>query len=283
METTEEVKPDQVVGVEEEPAPSSKPISHEELEEYLARERKKGVLYVSRVPPYMKPEKLRHLFSQYSEILRIYLRPEDEETRTRRKKFGGKRKKKYVDGWVEFKEKREAKRVAEWLNSRPVGGKKLSRYHDDLWSLRYLPHFKWSDLVEELREEDASLGGSLRAEAAAAKRENEVYLEKVERAKHMERREMRKTLKNRKKEDVVAGEGEEDSTPKKPKRTFRQKPMASSVVTFDGLLMNEVFRSESGKEKEPEKKMTKKVEERKTEDVQAGDVVVIRRKRRKTE
>lgn len=35
-----------------------------------------GVVYLSRVPPFMKPHKLRHLLSPYGSVGRIYLQPE---------------------------------------------------------------------------------------------------------------------------------------------------------------------------------------------------------------
>lgn len=37
-----------------------------------------GVLYLSRVPPYMKPHKLKHLLLPYGRIGRVYLQAEGE-------------------------------------------------------------------------------------------------------------------------------------------------------------------------------------------------------------
>lgn len=37
-----------------------------------------GVLYLSRIPPFMRPRKVRHLLSQYGGIGRVYLQPEGE-------------------------------------------------------------------------------------------------------------------------------------------------------------------------------------------------------------
>lgn len=45
-------------------------------------------------------------------------------------------------GWVEFSDKKVAKRVAESLNCTPIGGKKGDFYHDDIWNLKYLKNFK---------------------------------------------------------------------------------------------------------------------------------------------
>ncbi len=35
-----------------------------------------GVIYISRIPPFMKPHKLKHLLSPYGSIGRLYLKPE---------------------------------------------------------------------------------------------------------------------------------------------------------------------------------------------------------------
>lgn len=40
------------------------------------KERVPGVVYLSRVPPYMKAHKLKHLLCPYGKVGRIYLQPE---------------------------------------------------------------------------------------------------------------------------------------------------------------------------------------------------------------
>jgi len=35
-----------------------------------------GIIYLSRIPPYMKPLKVRHVFSDFGEIGRVFLQPE---------------------------------------------------------------------------------------------------------------------------------------------------------------------------------------------------------------
>ena len=54
----------------------------------------------------MKPGKIRSIFSQYDTIHRIYLVPEDKAVYERRRKNGGNKKPKYVEGWVEFNSKK---------------------------------------------------------------------------------------------------------------------------------------------------------------------------------
>ena len=82
---------------------------------------RRGLCYLSRLPPFMKPAKLRHLLSQHGEVLRIYLAAEEAAARTRRKRAGGNSGKKFHEGWVEFADKKVARRVAESLNGTQMG------------------------------------------------------------------------------------------------------------------------------------------------------------------
>jgi ESF2/ABP1 family protein len=109
-----------------------------------------GIIYISRIPPFMKPSKVRHIFSQYGEIGRVFLQPEDPSVRKRRKKFGGNKKQNYTEGWVEFKRKSVAKRVAMALNNTRVGGKKSNYHYDDIWNIKYLSKYTWTHLTEKL-------------------------------------------------------------------------------------------------------------------------------------
>lgn len=63
--------------------------------------------------------------------------------------------KKFTEGWVEFADKRIAKRVAVMLNGQKIGGKRRSAYYDDLWNIKYLKHFKWDHLTEEIAYQKA--------------------------------------------------------------------------------------------------------------------------------
>lgn len=48
----------------------------QQLLEETAKADKRGVCYLSRIPPHMDPLKLRQILSHYGEIQRIYLTPE---------------------------------------------------------------------------------------------------------------------------------------------------------------------------------------------------------------
>lgn len=180
--------------------------------------KKSGVVYISRVPPFMKPNKLRSLLAPYGTINRIFLAPEDPVARARRVKGGGNKKKTFTEGWVEFVKKKDAKAACELLNARPIGGKKGSYYHDDIWNLLYLHGFKWHNLTEQIAAEDAERTSRMRAEISKTTRENKLFVRNVERAKMLDGMEAKARAKKRKANDAAV-EGEE---PKESVRTFRQ-------------------------------------------------------------
>jgi hypothetical protein len=112
---------------------------------------KTGVVYVSRIPPRLNPQKIRQLLAPFgSPVLRVFLAPESTEKYTRRTKAGGSKRKRFTEGWVEFEDKKVAKRVAENLNAERTGQKKGDFLYDDLWCLKYLPKFKWHHLTEQI-------------------------------------------------------------------------------------------------------------------------------------
>lgn len=115
--------------------------------------------------------------------------------RKKRKKSGGNSGKNFTEGWVEFENKAEAKRVAAMLNGQQMGGKRRSAHYYDLWNIKYLPKFKWDHLTEEINYQKAVKEQKLAAEISAAKRERDFYLSRVDKAKAVkamaERREKR--------------------------------------------------------------------------------------------
>lgn len=115
---------------------------YEEALAYREAKERRGVVYMSRVPPFMKPNKARSILEEYGEVTRLYLAEENPEHRRKRKEHGGNASKQFREGWIEFADKKIAKRVAESLNNTPMGGKKGDYYHDDLWNLKYLKNFK---------------------------------------------------------------------------------------------------------------------------------------------
>lgn len=111
-----------------------------------------GVIYIPRIPPGLDVTALRSLLSRVTQMKRVWLRPETNEQRRRRQSLGGsRRKQRFRDGWVEVSSRKEAKRVVGLLNGQPMlSGKRRGRWADDLWCLKYLKGFAWTDLTNEV-------------------------------------------------------------------------------------------------------------------------------------
>lgn len=168
--------------------PSDLKLQTAKLGDQLPSEQKKdksGVIYISRVPPFMKPMVLRSLLTPYGAIGRIFLTPEPSTSRTQRLRSGGTRRKLFLDGWVEFLKKKDAKFVTDNLNAHTMGGKKRGRWHDEIWNIKYLNGVKWSHLVEQIQNENAERAARLRFEIQQGKKENKAFLENMERGKMM--------------------------------------------------------------------------------------------------
>ena len=155
-----------------------------------------GVIYLSSLPPYLRPSALRNLFSArgFAPITRLFLTPASKtSSRDKAKKTS---RQLYTEGWIEFPSKHTAKECVAALNAQPVGGKKGGYYRDDLWNMRYLRGLNWEELMEgvrgERREKEAREDEERRRVAGESKR----FIEAVSEGKRAEgmREKMRKKM-----------------------------------------------------------------------------------------
>ena len=184
-----------------------------------------GVVYISRIPPFMKPHTVKHFLSPSapSGLGRIFLTPESQDVHKSRVRAGGNKKRNFTDGWVEFMSKKEAKIAVETLNARIIGGKKGGYYYDDVWNLKYLKGFKWRHLTEQIANENAERTARMRAEDARERREAREYLRNVEKAKMLGGMEKKRSKKASFAEDTIGGRyGEDESTSQHAKDRRRQ-------------------------------------------------------------
>jgi ESF2/ABP1 family protein len=236
----------------------------QEAKEFREKVAKRGVIYMSRVPPFMKPNKARTLFEQYGEVTRLFLQEESADVRRKRKAHGGNGSKQFVEGWVEFADKNIAKSVAESLNGYSIGGKKGDFYHDDIWTLKYLKKFKWEYLTEKLAYERRVRENKLRAGMMQSKRENAAFAEAVEKSKvekHIAERKRSREQRDRDNDnqgsyETSTGNGsvqsESHNGAKKPKKlyTFKQsKPIAMNYGENAHKIDKSVLKSILGRTK----------------------------------
>jgi ESF2/ABP1 family protein len=201
-------------------------LSLEASEDFNAKLKRRGVIYIARIPPRMGPSKVKTLLSEFGVVTRVYLEEEDKAARKRRQratgsKSGGKR---YKEGWVEYEDKKIAKRVAETLNNTPITNHKRSVHYGDLWNLKYLRKFQWDHLTEKVAYERRVREQKLRIEMINARRENQAYSDLVEAGKVMDRiDERRKKRKSKDKEEK--GKVEIDDEGHRTRRFKQNKPV----------------------------------------------------------
>ena len=184
-----------------------KPLTPGQLAESQLKARKTGVIYVSRIPPFMRPSTVRTLLSPYGPTSRLFLTPEPPLVYARRIKAGGNKKRSFIDGWVEFCSKKNAKLCAETLNGQIIGGKKGGWYHDDVWNIKYLKGFKWTDLMEQVQGEERIREGRMRIEMQRETRERRAFLRNVEAAKREKGKEAKRQKRGEDRESTNRADG----------------------------------------------------------------------------
>ena len=239
-------------------------------EKFEQAQEKRGVVYLARIPPYMKPAKLQHLLEQYGKVTNLHCVEEDRSLRRRRRKAGGNTKKNYVEGWVEYEDKKIAKNVARCLNNTQIGGKKKSYYHHDIWNMKYLRGFKWRHLTEKVQYERRMRDQRLKAEINRAKRENNAYVSQIEKGREIKKMEERKLARQQQKGGKNSGDrgssgGSVEDERNKIRRQFRQiAPIGADQVRekLNTTMLGKVF-SNGGKRKSSDNSTASKKKRRK--------------------
>jgi len=191
-------------------SPQSKPFTKRKiLSSTTTPGPKPGVIYLSRVPPFMRPSTVRTLLSAHGPIIKLFLTPEPPSAYLTRRKHGGNKKHSYIDGWVEFSRKKDAKVCVDAINGQIVGGKKGGWYRDDVWNARYLRGFGWGDLMGQVRQEEREREERVRVGLGREGRERGEFLRNLERAGVDEtRKKKREKRKGKEEESGVGREGD---------------------------------------------------------------------------
>ncbi|KAJ9291280.1 hypothetical protein DTO021C3_1080 [Paecilomyces variotii] len=198
------------------------------------KKNKTGVIYLSSLPPYLKPSALKSLLIArgFGPITKVFLTPAVPSSSSNVKKSN--RRKTYTDGWVEFASKKTAKICAETLNANIVGGKKGGWYHDDVWNMKYLKGFKWADLMEQVQRERSEREAKQRIEDARARKEEKAFLAGVEKGKVVEG--IRKKKEEKKKAKAAENGDAQDVQDLQVRRVFRQNEVRAKANRDEGAL-----------------------------------------------
>ncbi|OJJ51256.1 hypothetical protein ASPZODRAFT_127293 [Penicilliopsis zonata CBS 506.65] len=215
------------------------------------KKNKTGVIYLSSLPPYLKPFALKSLIEArgFEPITRVFLTPAVPSASAPKRRSSNKRKT-YTDGWVEFQSKKTAKICAETLNASIVGGRKGGWYHDDVWNMKYLKGFKWADLMEQVQRERSEREAKRRIEDARARREEKVFLAGVEKGKALAGMIKKNEEKMKKRAQQETGGGASDQAPDemaRVRRLFRQNEAMRRKDANDESALGEDTRRLLGK------------------------------------
>ncbi|OXC64372.1 pre-rRNA-processing protein ESF2 [Cryptococcus neoformans] len=217
--------------------------SHESESSSVMKTKKKkksptpGIVFISRVPPGMTPQKIRHLMGRWGDIGKVYAQRRDAPGGYNPNSANQKKQKhasaNFTEAWVEFLDKSVAKTVASMLNAQVIGGKKGDRWRDDVWTMKYLSGFKWEMLGEQIAYERQAHQARLRNEITRAKTEQNEYLKNVELAR---------TLEKRKAKKAAVGEPLE-SAPNQDahSRSYKQRKVVEKPKTLEGQGMDGVL------------------------------------------
>ncbi|WWC61416.1 uncharacterized protein I303_104000 [Kwoniella dejecticola CBS 10117] len=201
-----------------------------------------GIVYISRLPPGMTPQKVRHLMGRWGEIGKVYAQRRDAPTGYNPNSSQKKQKHQsanYSEAWVEFLDKSVAKTVSSMLNAQVIGGKKGDKWRDDIWTMKYLSGFKWEMLGEQMAYERQAHQARLRTEITRSKAEQSEYLKNVELARVLDKRKAKKALTSD--GSGAAGAGGDEGG--KGGSSYRQRPVIEKSKTLEGKGMDDVLGS----------------------------------------
>ncbi|KAI1608088.1 hypothetical protein EDD36DRAFT_469501 [Exophiala viscosa] len=184
------------------------------------KEKIPGVVYLSSLPPYLKPSALRNLLEQrgFSPISRLFLAPASKHKSSSKKNS----RQLYTEGWIEFASKKTARNCAESLNTQLIGGRKGGFYHDDVWNMKYLRGMAWEELMAGIREEKREEEGRRDEERRIIARDTKMFIEGVEQGRVQEG--MRRKREAKRKHPKIAddADGGTANTDVDVRRTWRQ-------------------------------------------------------------
>lgn len=125
--------------------------------------------------------------------------------------------------------------MATNLNNTLIGGKKRSRWHDEIWNIKYLHRFKWAHLNERLAYEKAVHKQRLRTEIAQVKRVANYHIQNAERGKKMKAIEDRKRKQGKSfEEDEKEGDYEITQRETEEETMAKKRKLDSVVETSKG-------------------------------------------------
>ncbi len=163
----------------------------------------------------------------------------------------------YIEGWIEFSDRKDARRVSKSLNCTPIGEclptkkRRRVRFAADLWTLTYLgKHVKWHHLTQQLTYQKRIREKKLQQQIQQAKREANQFLDNVEKSHIHNLIEEKRRNKLVKQQPAGSAESAAEAAPSGGagqlsaiKRNFRQKKQVKGDEdeAIDEQILRQVF------------------------------------------
>jgi ESF2/ABP1 family protein len=159
----------------------------------------------------------------------------------------------YIEGWLEFADRKDARRVSKTLNCTPIGdclhskNRRRVRFAADLWNLTYLgKHVKWHHLTQQLTYQKRIRDKKLQQQIQQAKREANQFLDNVEKShinNLIEEKRQKKLNKRANNNASEAAAEQSESQFSTIKRNFRQKKQVRGDEddAIDEKILRQVF------------------------------------------
>eukprot|EP01122_Echinamoeba_exundans_P005078 TRINITY_DN15257_c0_g1_i1.p1 TRINITY_DN15257_c0_g1~~TRINITY_DN15257_c0_g1_i1.p1 ORF type:complete len:242 (+),score=65.77 TRINITY_DN15257_c0_g1_i1:95-820(+) len=210
-------------------------------------QKKRGVVFLSRLPTGMKPSQLKQYMMEYGKVERMWCVPIDKTGKKATTRMP-------MEAWVEFKSRKRARRVAEALNVSPIG---RGRFRDELWNIKYLKGFTWQDLMNQQLHHKKLRDQRLRQRVEHAKRAVNFYLDQKEKQESEEKKSKKRKQRDTSDHDDADADAPAQPHPESVKRVFSQTPKAAVTEENDelddGFLSSLLGRSASGPNKRTKK------------------------------
>lgn len=108
---------------------------------------KPGILYFKTVPRNMPLQIIKAQFRKFGQLGRAFFIPESRRSYEARHKGKSAGPLRFAEGWLEFDNRKEARKAVKLLHMTPVGGKKNTAWENDRWNVEYLKSVDWEDLM----------------------------------------------------------------------------------------------------------------------------------------
>lgn len=143
---------------------------------------RRGVIHFANIPVGWTRANVIRYFEEFGEVTRVFLKKKESSGVASARK---RQRVLFSEGWIEFRKRKDARRVALLLDGQEVKGGKCGRSSGTRMMLSYMRGFEFGSLYEEVMEGRRSREARLQAQYARLRKESQLYMDLLE-GKHQQ-------------------------------------------------------------------------------------------------